>query len=69
MGDDQIRESNAASREEIRNSNLEYMAELEAKRLEVENLRTFSVKANWERLIEKRKTPQVLRKLSLPQLQ
>jgi hypothetical protein len=64
-----IAAANVAAKEENKKAALEYMAELEAKLKADEASVSTSVKANWERLVNKRKTPQVLRQLPLTQLQ
>jgi len=66
--DDQICAANAARQEACHNAYLEHLAEQEAKRIADEQAAMFSVKANWERLIEKR-TPKVLHRLLPVQLQ
>ena len=52
--EDQMCAANAARQEDCHNSYLEHLAEKEAKRITDEQAVMFSVKANWERLIEKR---------------
>ena len=55
-----ITAANEAAKEDNKKAALEYMVELEAKRKAGEVSVSSSVKANWERLYSKRKTPQVL---------
>ena len=55
-----IAAANEAAKEDNKKAALEYMVELEAKRKAGEASVSSSVKANWERLNNKRKTPQVL---------
>jgi len=67
--DDAIATANALHKEDIKNAAIEHMQWLDAQRVASEIAMQNSVKGNWERLIAKRKTQQVLRRLPLPQLQ
>lgn len=66
--DDQMREENTKRKEDCRNAAAEHMAELDTKRIASEAVYNSSVKANWERLLSKRSTQQVLRRFPLPRL-
>jgi hypothetical protein len=66
---EEIEKHNLRSKEDMKSAAIEHMAELESKRIAAERSMQFSVKMNWERLIERRKITKVLRQLPLSQLQ
>ncbi len=64
--EDQIKEANAKHKETVSNCAIEHLEFLEKERIATEKFTQNSVKANWERLREKR-FPKVLRRLPLSQ--
>ena len=66
--EEQTAAANTIRKKDNRHAALEHMAELEAKRIESEAAMKSTVKANWERLIEKRKS-KVLHRLLPVRLQ